>query len=194
MSRSRMTKEWVEALFDYGVDRANRRIFLFDDIDSQPIGMVIKGLYYMDSESQSSPIELFVGSYGGCEYDMFALYDAVRTLKSPVHTTAMGKCMSAAPLLVCAGEKGSRYATPNTFFMVHQGWDDLGAKRFDELKRDLVHFGKLNERWCDLMAKHTKKPAKFWDDICKKVGDEYFDAYQAQEWGMVDHIWDEKGD
>jgi ATP-dependent Clp protease protease subunit len=191
--KPRMTKEWIEVLFDYGIDKGNRRIFLFDDIDTIPIGMVIKGLYYMDSESQTEPIELFIGSYGGSEYDMFALYDAIRTLKSPVHTTAIGKCMSAAPLLVCAGEKGYRYATPNTFFMVHQSWGEYGVKRTDELKIDMKHLEDKNKRWYDLMEKHTKKDGKFWKKLCEQVGDKYFDAYQAQEWGMVDHVWDEKG-
>ena len=190
---ARMTKEWVDALFEYGVDRANRRVFLFDDIDNQPIGMVIKALYYMDSESHQ-PIELFVGSYGGCEYDMFSLYDAIRTLKSQIHTTAMGKCMSAAPLLVSCGQPNSRYATPNTFFMVHEGWDDIGVKRYDELKKDMRHFEQINKRWCALMAKHTHKPATFWKKLCSEVGDHYFDAYQAQEWGVIDHVWEEKQD
>ena len=187
----RMSKDWIDTLFEYGVDKSNRRIFLFDDIDNQPIGIVIKALYYMDS-IKKDPIELFVGSYGGCEYDMFALYDAIQTINSPVHTTAIGKCMSAAPLLVCAGEKGHRYATPNTFFMVHQGWDDIGVKRYDELKNDLKLFDTINERWCDLMEKHTNKPATFWKAQCEKIGDLYFDPYQAQEWGMIDQVWDEK--
>jgi len=192
MSNARITKDWVDALFEYGVDKHNRRIFLFDDIDNHPIGMVIKALYYMDSESNSNPIELFIGSYGGTEYDMFALYDAVRTIKSPVYTTAIGKCMSAAPLLVSAGKKGHRYATPNTFFMVHQSWDEYGVKRTDELKIDIKHLEDKNRRWYELMEKHTKKNVHFWKSMCNRVGDRYFDAYQAQEWGIVDHIWDEK--
>ena len=187
----RMTKDWIDALFEYGVDKNNRRIFLFDDVDNQPIGMVIKALYLMDSEKKT-PIELFIGSYGGCEYDMFALYDAIRTVHSPIHTTAIGKCMSAAPLLVCAGKKGHRYATPNTFFMVHQGWDNIGEKRFDEVKNDLEHWKDIGDRWYKLMEKHTKKSDLFWRTQCEKVGDRYFDAFQAQEWGLIDHIWDEK--
>lgn len=187
----RMTKDWIDALFEYGVDRNNRRIFLFDDVDNQPIGMVIKALYLMDSEKQD-PIELFVGSYGGCEYDMFALYDAIRTVHSPIHTTAIGKCMSAAPLLVACGAKKHRYATPNTWFMVHQGLNDIGEKKFDDVKNDLEHWKNMEERWYKLMEQHTKKPASFWKDQCEKMGDRYFDAYQAQEWGLIDHVWDEK--
>lgn len=189
---ARISKDWVDIYIDNGIDKSNRRIFMFDDIDDKSIGTVIKGLYYMDSESTEKPIELFIGSFGGSEYDMFALYDVIRTLESPIYTIAIGKCMSAGPLLVACGEQGHRYATPNTFFMVHQSWDDLGIKRVDELKKDLQHYEQMADSWYSLMEKHTKQSASFWKKECQKVGDKYFDAEQAKEWGIIDHIWSEK--
>lgn len=189
---ARITKDWVDAYFEYGVDVANRKVFLFDDVDSNSIGAVIKGLYLMEAQTSTKPIELFVGSFGGSEYDMFALYDVCRTLISPIHTTAIGKCMSAAPLLVAAGEEGSRFATPHTFFMVHESWEEFGAKRVDELELDLRHYRQMGSKWGDLMQKHSKKTSKFWLGLCKKSGDTYFNAEQALEWGLIDHIWEEK--
>lgn len=144
-------------------------------------------LYLMESESSTKPIELIVGSYGGCEYDMFALYDAIQYIKAPVHTVAIGKCMSAAPLLVACGKKGKRSAAPHTFFMVHQGHGDVGGK-MDEVRNDLEHWKVLEGRWNALMEKHTKKPASFWAAQCQKVGDRYFDAHQAKEWGLIDAV------
>jgi len=190
--RARITKDWIDAYFDYGVDRQNRRIFLFEGVDEGSIGTVIKALYYMDSESSTRPIELLIGSFGGSEYEMFALYDMIRTLRSPIHTTAIGKCMSAAPLLVACGQPGERFATPNTWFMVHQSWEDFGPKRTDEIRKDLAHYDKMGDRWYDLMAKHTNRDAKFWRKHCENVGDHFFSAYDAQNLGLIDHIWDEK--
>jgi len=190
--KARITKDWIDAYFDYGIDRQNRRIFMFEDVDEGSIGMVIKGLYYMDAETSEKPIELFIGSFGGSEYEMFALYDTIRTLSVPIRTIAIGKCMSAAPLLVACGEPGHRYATPNTWFMVHQSWDDFGERRIDALKKDLKHYESMGNRWYELMANHTNQTAAFWKKHCEHVGDKYFDAYQAQEWGIIDHVWDEK--
>lgn len=192
MSSNRITKDWIDAYFEYGVDRVNRRVFLFDGVDESSIGIVIKALYYMDSESTEKPIELFIGSFGGSEYEMFALYDVIRTLKAPIHTTAIGKCMSAAPLLVACGEPGQRYATPNTWFMVHQSWGEWGEKDTDTLKREIDHYDQMEERWTELMAKHSNKPAKFWLEKSREKGDVYFDAETAQKLGLIDHIWDEK--
>ena len=189
---ARITKDWIEAYFEYGVDRDNRRIFMFDGVEEDSIGMVIKGLYYIDAESTEKPIELFIGSFGGSEYEMYALYDTIRTLKAPIHTTAIGKCMSAAPLLVACGERGHRYATPHTWFMVHQSWGDFGDRRVDEVQKEIKHYNQMGDKWYDLMAKHTNKPASFWRRECNRVGDKFFDAEMAQEWGLIDHIWDEK--
>jgi len=187
----RIGKDWVDAYFEYGVDVINRKVFLFDGVDEDSIGYVIKGLYLMETEN-NEPIELFVGSFGGSEYEMWALYDVIKTLASPVHTTAIGKCMSAAPLLVACGEPGHRYATPNTWFMVHQSWDEFGPRRVDEIKKDLAHYDEMSKRWYDLMASHTEETAAFWRKHCAAVGDKYFDAWQAKEWGLIDHVWDEK--
>lgn len=189
---ARITKDWVDAYFEYGVDVANRKVFLFDDVDANSIGAVIKGLYLMEAQTNTKPIELFVGSFGGSEYDMFALYDVCRTLVSPIHTTAIGKCMSAAPLLVAGGEPGHRFATPHTFFMVHESWEDFGQKRMDELELDLKHYKAMGSKWAELMAKHSNKPAKFWLDVCKKSGDHFFNADEALKWGLIDYIWEEK--
>jgi ATP-dependent Clp protease protease subunit len=156
------SNDWIDSLLLYGVDKKNRRIFLFDDIDNMPIGLVIKALYVMEQESPSKPIQLFVGSYGGCEYDMFALYDTIQTIKTPVHTIAIGKCMSAAPLLVCCGKKGHRYASPNTFFMVHAAHGNMMNRKIDEVRNDLEHWKELDIRWNNLME------AYFWKNQCEK--------------------------
>jgi len=189
---ARIPKDWVSAYFDYGVDVTNRRVFLFDDVSSDSIGAVIKGLYLMESISQEKAVELFIGSFGGDEYEMFALYDVLQTLKAPVHTVAIGKCMSAAPLLVAAGHPGERWTTPNTSFMVHQSWGDWGDKRTDEVKKELAHNEAMAKSWYNLMARHTKKTALFWRRHCEKVGDHFFTAEQAVEWGLVDAMWAEK--
>ena len=61
---------------------------------------------------------------------------------------------------------------------------------YDEVKNDLAHLNKLEDRWYSLMEKHTKKPADFWKAQCQKVGDRYFDAYEAKEWGLIDKVLD----
>lgn len=185
---AKISQDDLSTYLDYGVDCKNRKVFLLDDIEDDSIGMTVKGLYLMDSQS-NEPIELLITSLGGDEYNMFGLYDVIQQINSPVHTTAIGCCMSATPLLIAGGEKGFRSASPNTFFMVHESWDEFGAKRVDELAIDLKHYKEMGRRWASLMERHSNKPAKFWLNLCKKSGDSYFNAETALEWGIIDSIW-----
>jgi ATP-dependent Clp protease protease subunit len=191
----KITKDNLEIYFEYGVDIANRCIFMTDDVDSDSIGAVIKGLYMMENQNvKHDPIELRICSYGGNVYDMFALHDVTRTLKCPVHTMGMGKVMSAAVLLVACGKKGNRWAGANTSFMVHvPSWDTIDQKMHDH-KVDVKEADRLWDSWYNLMQRYSKKESSFWRKLCDKREDVYFDAYQAQEWGIIDHIWDEKGE
>ena len=189
----KIPKDQLETYFEHGVDIVNRCIFLTGDIDEDNIAYVIKGLYLMEHQNDKyEPIELRISSYGGSVYDMFALHDVTRTLKSPVHTMGMGKVMSSAVLLVACGQKESRWAGEHTTFMIHvPSWDSSDQKMHDH-KVDLRESERLWNNWYTLMAKYTNKDAKFWKRQCNKKDDMYFDAYQAQEWGLIDHIWDEK--
>ena len=188
-----ISKDWIEQYFLNGVDVANRRIFLTADIDQESAGSIIKGIYLMETKNTTEPIELFVSSFGGDEYFMFGIYDAIRTVGCPLVTVAIGPCMSAAPLLVAAGSKGERYATPNAWFMVHEGhWEFDRPQRYMEMKSTTKHRDELQQKWLSLMEKHTKKDVKFWDVLCKRVEDSYFDAHKALEYGIVDKLWEEK--
>lgn len=194
-------KDWVEAYFDYGIDRDNRRVFLLGGVEEDVISYAIKSIYYLDAQVPDGAagddlekyrIELYIGSFGGSEYEMFGLYDVLNSTNCPITTVAIGKCMSAAPLLVAAGDKGHRYAMPNCQFMVHQSWDEWTPSRTDEQKRLLKHYDEMAKTWYDLMASHTKKSAAQWRRMCENVGDTYFPAEKAVEYGLVDQLWSEK--
>ena len=188
----RFPKEWIETYFEYGVDLLNRRIFLLSEMNEDSISYTIKGLYLMEAENSEALIEFFIGSCGGSEYEMYALYDVMNSIKCPISTCALGKCLSAAPLLVASGKLGERYATPNTWFMVHQSWDEEMGGRVDEVNKLIRHYCEMEKQWYDLMSKHTKKSVIFWKKMCKNIGDSYFNVEKAIEYGIIDHIWTEK--
>ncbi len=189
----KVSKDHLEMYFEYGVDVANRCIFMTNDVDEESIGAVIKGMYLMENQNvEKKPIELRICSYGGHVYDMFALHDVTRTLKSPVHTMGMGKVMSAAVLLVACGKPDERWAGANTTFMVHMTSWDAPEQKWHDHKIDVDESKRLWDCWYGLMGKYTKRDAAFWKRLCNKRDDVYFDASTAQEWGVIDHIWDEK--
>jgi ATP-dependent Clp protease protease subunit len=197
MSRP-ISKDWVEAYFENGVDVANRRVFIWGDIDEESIGNAVKGICLLDSKDSSKTIELFVSSEGGEIQEAFGLYDVIQTITCPISTFAVGKCMSVAPLLVACGAKGDRWTGPNCSFMIHQPSQEFdgegGGRRIDELRKELIASENIRGQWADLMAKHTGKPRSFWLKECGKIGDSHFNAQTAVDYGIVDNIWVERSD
>lgn len=190
MKELQFDSEWVNAYFDKGIDVINRRIFL-GEIDETTIDYCIKGLYLMQTNDERKAIELFISSYGGNTYDALALYDIIQTIKCPVHTFAFGKCMSAAPLLLAAGEKGHRWVAEHTFFMHHDGSCEMEGKT-TKLEAEMKHLKILEKAWTTLIAKLSNKTFKWWDDRAKKSEDFYFSADEAIDWGLADSIWSER--
>lgn len=184
-----MTDELTAAL-EMGVDIKGRRIFLHGGVDEASIGIAIRALYLM--EDSKDPIELFVASYGGDLDEAFALHDVTRTIKVPVHTVALGKCMSAAPLLVACGQKGERYASENCQFMMHDCSLDVPDGSPTYIDAHVKAARAQMVRYAELLAKYTNKPKSHWTRFFQMRSDKFFSAEEAQEWGLIDSIWAEK--
>lgn len=189
MSR-KMTDE-LDAALEHGVDVKGRRIFLHGGVDEDSIGMAIRAMYLM-ADMTNGPITLFVCSYGGELDEAFALHDVTRTIKVPVHTVALGKCMSAAPLLVACGEPGERWASEHTQFMLHdcslevdEGSPAFIAAHVAAARAQMV-------RYAELLAEYTTKKKTHWANMFKMRADKFFSAEEARDWGLIDNIWSEK--
>lgn len=189
---TRLTQAQIEAALEHGVDIPGRRVFLHGDVEADTIGRAIRGLYLLATASHA-PIELCVTSYGGDLDEAFALHDVTRTIKAPVHTVALGKCMSAAPLLVACGHAGQRWASENVQFMLHDATIEDIAPGSPAYVLGHAEAVKLQMKtMAALLARYTKKPAGHWARMFNGKTDRFFTADQAVEWGLVDQIWSEK--
>jgi ATP-dependent Clp endopeptidase proteolytic subunit ClpP len=189
---TRYTHAHLEAALQHGVDLHGRKVFLYGDVGEETIRRAISGMYLLSEQSQTQPIELYVASLGGTMDDAFALHDVTRTIKCPVHTVALGKCMSAAPLLVACGHPGARYATENTMFMLHDVRFDHVEGRPAEIEVQVVEEKRVTAKYAKLLARYTKRPASHWAAIFNRSTDKYFTAEEAVKWGLVDAIWAER--
>ena len=97
-----------------------RIIFLTGPIEDSLASLVCAQLLFLESEAADQPISLYINSPGGVVSAGLAMYDTMQYIKCPVSTVCLGQAASAASLILCAGEKGSRYATPNAKIMIHQ--------------------------------------------------------------------------
>ena len=182
----------IEAALQHGIDVNGRRVFMHGGVDEGTIGMAIRGMYMLAGISRE-PIELIISSYGGDLDEAFALHDVTRTLKVPITTLALGKCMSAAPILVACGQRGERYATENTLFMLHDAELDVPGDSTSNIRESVRVTEEMMARYATLLSRYTKKRDKrFWLRIFARKHDTFFGAEQALEWGIIDQIWSEK--
>lgn len=190
-ANARKITEELTAALEHGVDVAGRRIFLHGGVDEETIGVAIRGMYLLSNRSKA-PIELFITSYGGELDEAFALHDVTRTLTVPVHTIAVGKCQSAAPLIVACGERGHRYASDNCEFMVHDACIGVDEASPAWIEAQVLSAKRRMATMASLMAEYTKKDKRHWTRLFASKIDKFFDADTALAWGLIDSVWAEK--
>ena len=94
-------------------------------------------------------------------------------------------CASMGAFLLSSGEKGKRYALPNTKIMIHQPAGGVNGKATDIMiiAEEIIKTKKLLNQ---ILANNTNQPI---DKIEKDVElDYYMNAYEAKDYGIIDNI------
>jgi ATP-dependent Clp protease protease subunit len=88
-------------------------------------------------------------------------------------------------LLLCAGEKGMRYALPNARIMVHQPSGGFSGQASD-IERHAEDIIKMKRRLNEAYVKHT---GQTYEMIDKTLDRDYFmTADQARDFGIIDRV------
>lgn len=164
----------------------HRKIFLCEEIDKLNASIISALLLELDTEDPNTPIEFYINSIGGEVEGLFSIYDMMHFIKAPVKTICFGEACSAAAVLLSAGTKGYRYASPNSQIMIHQiqvgGIEGSGTSLQIEAKATK----KLKNRLTDILARHT---GNFYRKVyrdCEK--DKFMSAKEALEYGIIDFV------
>ena len=81
---------------------------------------MIAQLLHLQSESQDSPIHLYINSPGGSITALLAVYDTIQYIKPTVATFCLGQAASAAAVLLAAGTPGNRHVLEHARVLLHQ--------------------------------------------------------------------------
>jgi ATP-dependent protease ClpP protease subunit len=81
-----------------------------------------------------------------------------------------------------------RYASPSTLFMVHEAamFKFFTVEKHSDIIKQKEMLDKMQEKYVNLLASRSKKPAEFWLKLEKATT--WFDVTEAVEWGLVDKI------
>jgi len=182
------TKDGNEVLYDiYARLVKERVIFLNGEINDESAGIIVAQMFLLDRENPKEPIELWINSVGGETDGLFAIYDMMHMVEAPVKTVCIGSAMSAAAILLSAGEPGQRYATSNSHIMIHQVQviSHIGGSG-TEVEIEAKEIGKLKDRLTEILARHTGNTRRKIKNDTER--DKYMDAMTARDYGIIDHV------
>ena len=162
-----------------------RIIFLTGPVFDQVSAVICAQLLFLESDNPSKDIAFYINSPGGVVSAGLAIYDTMQYIRSPVSTLCIGQAASMGSLLLCSGAKGKRYATPNSRIMVHQpsGGAQGQAADIEIQAREILT---LRKRLNEIYVRHTGQTLEAIEGKLER--DSYMSAEEAQEFGLVDQV------
>ena len=136
-----------------------RIVFLGTPIDDTVASVIIAQLLFLEAENGEKDIHLYINSPGGIITSGMGIYDTMNYIKPDVATICMGQAASMGAILLAGGDKGKRYALPNSRIMIHQplGGFQGQASDFEIHAKEILHMKKVVN---DILAKHTGQTLK----------------------------------
>jgi len=166
-----------------------RVIFLTGPIDDHSSNLVVAQLLFLESENPEKDISIYINSPGGSISAGLAIYDTMQFISSSVSTMCIGQAASMGALLLAGGDKGKRFALPNSRVMIHQplGGFQGQASDFEIHAKEILYMKKIVN---EILAKHTGQTVRKIEKDTDR--DNFLNAEEAVKYGLVDKIIDKR--
>jgi len=162
-----------------------RIIFLGGPIDDNVANIVIAQLLHLDHEDSKKDIYLYINSPGGSVTAGLAIIDTMNFIKSNVSTICVGIAASMGALILSSGEKGKRFALPNSEVMIHQVMGGTEGQASD-IAINAKHILRTKETLNKILSQTTGKKI---DQVEKDSDRDYWmTSDEAKKYGIVDEI------
>lgn len=166
----------------------NSVFFLTGDIEEENINKCIKWITYENILTKADKVlTIYVNSTGGDLYQALALIDIMKNSSYTIRTIGIGTVMSAAFLIVAAGDKGERYIAQHTSCMCHQFSSGTDGK-YHDLKAEMKETELLNSKMVDILVEATGKAPTYVKKRLLPPTDVYLTAQEMIEHGAADFI------
>jgi ATP-dependent Clp protease, protease subunit len=167
-----------------------RIIFLGGPVHDGMSSLICAQLLFLESENPTKEISMYINSPGGVVTSGLSIYDTMQYIKPKVSTLVIGQAASMGSLLLTGGEKGMRFALPNSEVMVHQPSGGYQGQATDILIH-AAHTQKLKDRLNNIYVKHTGQPIEAIVTALER--DNFLSAQEAKDFGLIDEILENRG-
>ena len=163
----------------------DRIIMLGSAIDDNVANSIVAQLLFLETENPDKDIYLYINSPGGSITAGMAIYDTMQYIKPQVSTICIGMAASMGAFLLAAGEKGKRFALPNSEVMIHQPLGGAQGQATEiEIAAKRILF--MRERLNQILAERTGQSLETISRDTER--DNFMTADRALEYGLVDRI------
>ncbi|MBA68837.1 MAG: ATP-dependent Clp endopeptidase, proteolytic subunit ClpP [Rhizobiales bacterium] len=166
-----------------------RIIFITGPVEDQMATLVCAQLLFLEAENPKKEIALYINSPGGVVTAGMAIYDTMQFIKPAVSTLCIGQAASMGSLLLCAGEKGMRFATPNARIMVHQPSGGFSGQASD-IERHAQDIIKMKRRLNEVYVEHTGQDYETIERTLDR--DHFMTAQESMDFGLIDKVIDKR--
>ena len=165
----------------------DRIVICSGEIEEEMATSICAQLLYLASEDPEAEVAIYVNGVGGSVTDGLAIIDTMRAIPCPVATYVVGCAPSMSSMIACCGTKGRRFATRNSWHMMHQG--RIGGViegQATDLEIEVRHMLALEERCNLLYAEMTSKTLAQITEDCDR--DRWLNADEMLEYGLIDSV------
>ncbi|MBP3397398.1 MAG: ATP-dependent Clp protease proteolytic subunit [Alphaproteobacteria bacterium] len=167
----------------------DRIIMVGGDIEPTMANSIVAQLLFLESENPNADISMYINSPGGDVSAGWAIMDTMQYIKAPVSTIGMGLVASMGSVLLAAGEKGKRFALPNTSIMIHQPLGGFQGQVTDVEIR-VKEMQRTKQMLIKQMSEFTGKKEKELFDAMER--DNWMCPDEAKKFGLIDGILERK--
>jgi len=163
----------------------DRIIFLAGPVNDQMANSIVAQILFLASKDPKKEIKLYINSPGGSVTAGLAIYDTMQHISSPVSTVCVGMAASMAAVLLAAGDKGKRFALPNSEILLHQvaGGVSGEAAAIEITAKQII---KIRDKINKILSDHTGQSLKKVSEDTDR--DFYLSATDAKDYGIVDTV------
>lgn len=163
----------------------DRIIMLTGAIDDNVSNSIVAQLLFLDAQDNEKDIYLYINSPGGSVTAGLAIYDTMNFINADVQTIVIGMAASMGSILLTAGEKGKRFALPNSEVMIHQ---PLGGAQGQATEIEIAarHILETKVKLNNILAKHSGQNIETIENDTDR--DKFMSAEEALEYGLIDGI------
>ena len=168
-----------------------RIVYLGTVIDPGVANALTAQLIYLEARSPDQEINLYINCEGGDMTSMLAVYDTMRFIQAPVHTTCVGQAIAAGAVLLAAGTPGHRLMLPHARVVLHQP-AARGQGTIPDLILQADEVVRLRADMEAVLSLHTGQSVQTLRADTDR--DRVFTARQALEYGLIDQVISDRVD